>query len=148
MANRRIGGLASRSTGFTLIEAMVAMVIIGGAGMALFSWVNNSITSLRRVEDANTRNAAMLNVVEYMQSVNPMLTPEGKAELGDYRLSWHATVQNAVVDGSGYPRGLSMFQLALYDTEVKVERGEAQPWFDFKLKLVGYKKVRDSMRPF
>ena len=137
---------SKRSRGFTLIEAMVAMVIIGGAGMALFSWVNNSVISLGRVEDANARNAAMLNAIEFMQSVNPMLRPEGKIQLGDHELSWKATVQGDLVDGSAYPQGQSLFQLALYDTRVTAQRADGSAWFDFKLKLVGYKRVRESLK--
>ena len=66
------------SLGFTLIEALVAMVILGGAGVALFGWINASIVSVRRVELANERSAALANAIEYMQSVNPMALPEGR----------------------------------------------------------------------
>lgn len=124
---------------------MVAMVIIGGAGMALFTWVNASIVSLRRVEDANVRSAATANAIEYMQSVNPMLKPVGQIDLGDYRLDWKAQPQTTVIDGSGLTLGLSQFQLALYDTQVTASRSNGNFWFDFKLTLVGFKKVRNTI---
>lgn len=134
--------------GFSLLEAIVALVVLASAGMALFSWLNSSTGALRRVEDANARSAATVNAVEFMQSVNPMLRPEGRMELGDYNIRWQATPLTTVVDGTDYPRGLSQYQLALYDTLVKATRGPRDEyWFEFKLKLVGYKKVRASGSP-
>ena len=137
-----------RSAGFTLIEAMVAMVIIGGAGMALFTWVNASIVALRRVEDANARSAATTNAIEYMQSVNPMLKPEGQVSLGAYQLSWKAQPQMPITDGAGQMMMRSQFQLALYDTLVKATFSDGSYWFDFKMTLVGYKRVREYVNPF
>lgn len=137
-----------RQRGFSLLEAMVAMVILGSAGMALFSWVNASIASLRRVEDANARSAATLNALEYMQSVNPMLRPEGRIDLGTFELAWRAERSGAFADGVNYPRGLGDYQLALYDTQVRAYRADAQEWFELKLTLVGYKRVRQSINIF
>lgn len=127
---------------------MVALVILSSAGMALFTWVNASITSLRRVEDANARTAATLNALEYMQSVNPMLRPEGRMDLGAYRIAWQAQPLTATLDGAAYPRGQSLYQLALYDTVVKAYRGTDEYWFEFHLKQVGFKKVRALVNPF
>lgn len=137
-----------RSAGFTLIEAMVAMVIIGGAGMALFTWVNASIVALRRVEDANARSAAIANAIEYMQSVNPMAKPEGQVSLGAYQLSWKAQPQTPITDGAARLMSASQFQLALYDTQVKATLSDGSYWFDFKMTLVGYKRVREYVNPF
>ena len=39
--------------------------------------------------------------------------------------------------------GTSLYQLALYDTFIKAENRRMQPWFEFRLRQVGYKKVRD-----
>ena len=132
------------SAGFTLIEALVALVILGGAGMALFTWINASIVSLRRVEDANARNDAMANAIEYMQAINPMATPTGRAELGAYAVEWTATAATPRVDGVGYPAGQSAFELALFDTRVRASRLGDSAWFEFQLTLVGYNKVRNA----
>ncbi|MFN7475909.1 MAG: prepilin-type N-terminal cleavage/methylation domain-containing protein [Burkholderiales bacterium] len=36
--------------GFTLLEAIVALVLLTTAGLALFSWINNGFDSLQRIE--------------------------------------------------------------------------------------------------
>lgn len=131
-----------RNLGFTLIEAMVALVLIGGAGMALFSWINNSIVALRRVEDANARNDAVANIIEYMQAVNPMQTPDGKANFGSYQIEWKSETLVAPMDGISNPNSVGLFQLGLFQTRIDAAKVDDPHWFELKLELVGYEKVR------
>lgn len=137
MAKRR----SRNQGGFSLLEAIVAMVLISGAGYALFGWINNNIMALSRIQESNARSAATQNILEYMDSVNPMLEPEGSADLGGYKIRWKAIPISLIQDGSAYPSGTSLYQLALYDTTVEVNAGE-NSWFRFNLRQVGYKKVR------
>ena len=130
------------------IEAIVALALIGSVGIALLSWINTNISALNRVQDSNARSEATVNIVEYMNAVNPMLRPDGKAALGTYRMSWRATPVTALQDGAAYPSGVSLYQFALYDTAIKVETAEGEPWFDFTLRQVGYKRVREMRLPF
>ncbi len=142
MSERRVRHRRLRQRGFTLIEAIVAMVLIATTGMALFAWVNSNIITLSRVQEANAVGAATANVLDYMDTVNPMVTPSGEAVLGDYKLTWQSTAITEPRDGAGYPFGVSNFQLALFDTRVAVQRLDRQPWFDFTLAQVGYQKIR------
>ena len=137
-----------RTRGFTLIEALVALVLIGAVGMALFTWIDSSMVSLRRVEDANARNDATANIIEYMQAVNPMQTPQGKANFGSYQIQWNSDPVTDQVDGVTSPQGTSLYQLALYQTKISVAKADDPYWFDLKLKLVGYKKVRSPTSIF
>ena len=138
----------ARQKGFTLIEAIVALVLIATTGMALFSWINSNIITLNRVQESNAENAATLNVVEYMNNVNPMTAPEGKADLGAYRLGWKSEASTEPRDGASYPFGISLYQLGMYQTKITVQKSDGAFWFGFTLQQVGYKKVRDTARPF
>ena len=144
----RRGTASLRVRGFSLIEAIVALALIGGVGIALLGWINSNITALNRVQDANARAEATANVLEYMNTVNPMINPEGKASLGGYQLAWKAAPVTAVEDGANYPSGISLYQFALYDNAVKVQTADGQPWFDLTLRQVGYKRVREIRLPF
>ncbi len=137
-----------RQGGFTLIEAIVALVLIATTGMALFSWVNSNIMTLNRVQLSNAENAATANILEYMNSVNPMLTPEGAARLGAYSMAWKSEAITDLRDGAGYPYGISLYQLGLYQTRITVQKTAGEFWFAFNLQQVGFKRLRDTAPPF
>ena len=132
----------AKQRGFSLLEAIVAMVIISGAGYALFGWINSNIMTLSSIRDANARAEATQNILEYMSSVNPMLKPAGSATLGPYKIRWISKPTTLVQDVKE-----SLYQLALYDTVVKAENPQSQPWFEFKFRQVGYKRVRSPITP-
>lgn len=133
----RSAGVSARERGFTLLEAIVAMVLVSMLALAVFGWISTNVASLDAVRDVNAQSDATINIVEHMRSVNPMLTPTGEADLGAYRIDWEARPITAVVD-----RRASLYQFALYDTRIKVLTRAGQPWFDVSLELVGYRKVR------
>lgn len=119
------------------------MVLISSAGIALFAWINVNIIALGRIHDANGRSEATLNAVEYMDRVNSMSTPEGRASFGAYQIRWRAKPITAIQDGVNYPQGIGLYQFALYETQVSVEKNGGQTWFDFSVRQIGYKKVRE-----
>ena len=139
LAQIRIG-----QAGFTLLEAIVALVLISGAGLALFGWINGNIMSLTRIRDVNARSEATVNILEYMDRVNPMLTPEGEAPLGAYSIKWRSHATSNITEGTNYPGGQGSYQMALYGTSVSVRKAADQIWFELELQQVGYKKVRSS----
>jgi general secretion pathway protein I len=118
-------------------------VLISGAGMALFSWVNSSIMALRRVEDTNKRNEAIANVVEYMQAINPMATPEGEANFGGYQIRWKSQAVTPTADNTNYPQGIGLYRVGLFETHISAMKSDDPRWFELKLLLVGHKKVRE-----
>lgn len=125
------------------------MVILASTGWALLAWINSSIASLGRIEEANARGLATANALEYMQTVNPMLRPDGRVRLGALTIAWTARPLTPVIDGSNFPRGTSHYQLALYETAVRAFRGdELDPSVEFQMKQVGYRQVRESFNPF
>ena len=137
-----------RQRGFTLIEAIVALVLMATTGMALFSWINSNIITLSRVQAINAQDTATANALEFIAKINPMDNPSGHTQLGAYRLSWQAEATTEARDGASYPSGVGLYQFVMYQTTVSVEQNEGQPWFSFKLQQVGYKKVRSIKSPF
>ncbi|MEI8353590.1 MAG: prepilin-type N-terminal cleavage/methylation domain-containing protein [Lentisphaerota bacterium] len=131
-----------RQRGFSLLEAVVSIVLISTTGLALFSWINSNLISLGRVQETNARAEATQNALEYMAAVNPMLVPTGKTSLGDMTLGWEAKLISPIKDGTAYPAGMGLWQFALYDTNIKVAQEGDRPGFSFHLKQIGYKRVR------
>jgi general secretion pathway protein I len=138
----------TRQRGFSLIEAVVAMTLIATLGATLFSWVASSVAALGRVEQAAAQDAARLNVLAFMHTVNPMQRPQGSADFGDLRIEWRARAVQPPQDQRGYPRGLGLYQVGLYETRIVATRpGEPEPWLDMTLQQTGWRKVRDLQFP-
>jgi len=129
--------------GFSLLEAIVALALLASVGMALLSWLNGSLISLRRVQDTVAAQAAARNALAWLETVNPMEKPEGETDLGEWRIRWRADVIEPPSEGAGYPNGISLFDVGLYDTQVWLER-DGRIVEQFTLRQVGYHKVRQQ----
>ena len=132
---------SSAMDGFALLEAVVALTILATAMIAIGQLVMSAIDGARRI--AKTTEAAMAesNALEVMASVNPMRTPSGAIDLGAYRVTWSAHRLVIPREQTGYPQGQGIYMIALYDTDVRVERSTCLVT-SFHVKQVGYEQIR------
>lgn len=129
--------------GFSLLEAIVALALLASVGMALLEWLNSSLISLRRVQEAAAVQSAARSALAYLETINLMVTPEGETELGEWRVRWQAREVEPAREGAGYPSGVGLFDVGLYDTQVRLERN-GRTIEEFVLRQVGYRKVREQ----
>ena len=62
--------MESRQQGFTLIEAVVALLILTMAMTAAFSWVNVSIATLLRSDEILTRHLLVNQLLEELPRID------------------------------------------------------------------------------
>lgn len=130
-----------RHRGFSLLEAIVAIVLLSTSGIALYSWINSSLMSVNRVRDVMQQQQVVRETLPYIETINPMLSTSGHERLGQYELKWDSVLLENVRDGVDFPDGLSIFQLGLYNIQVQVLRGNEV--FSYNVRQVGFKKVRE-----
>lgn len=148
MCGHRIVKKHSRAHGFTLLEAIVALVILTTAGLALFSWINASFDSLHRIEYNNNRAAAEINAMEYLRNINPMATPEGEAVLGEVKMRWRSRAVSDIKPNMTDSQTPGPFMVALYETEVSLESLPQLPQYTFILRQMGYNRLLTDMDGF
>jgi hypothetical protein len=134
--------------GFSLLEGLVAIALLAGTMVAIFALVGSILGSANTVGRSNQTVEVTQNALEAMTTVNPMLQESGKIDLGIYTVSWKSAAMTPVSEGIGYPRGISLYQLALYETDVRVEGQPGTLLAAFKLRQVGYRRVREPASPF
>lgn len=86
---RRPSRLGSQS-GFALLEAIVALTLLAGTGLALFAWIQQNTQAATRLR-VHEQEARLLNSAQSLvQLVNPMTQPDGGMDAGDLRIQWRA----------------------------------------------------------
>lgn len=99
--------------GFSLLEAIVALSLLAGACMALFAWINNSLTLLQRAEVYVDASPALASAASYLKTVDLAQRPSGTFQSGDISVDWQA--QALEQDATRPPAyGGSNFLLSLY----------------------------------
>ena len=135
------------SGGFTLLEAIVSIVLFSTVGLAIFSAINTSLISLTRVQAQTRTTTLTLNAIEILKQVNPMINARGEKPMGELTLEWQSTLLEPERDGVGYPGGTGYYQIALYNIEATI-KDKAEILTTFELRLIGSKQVRFWESPF
>lgn len=131
-----------KTSGFTLLEAMVALVLITTTGLALLNWINTQLMTFEHIQQAHQRQVAIRNVLAFMATINPYERPKGEEILGNYTCHWQTQAVKLPKNGVSPTGELSVFEIGLYDTQVQVDLA-ATPIAQFTLRQVGFKQVRN-----
>lgn len=127
--------------GFSLLEAIVALVILSMVAMALYGLQNANLFTMQRAEAHASSNEATRSALAVIDTINPMDTPKGDRTVGALEVAWQAEPVEPVKTGvsiSGLP---SLFDLGLFNVHVKVTEGP-RTVTAFDVRQVGYKQVR------
>ena len=142
----RPGGSAAKAAGFTLLEAIVALVVFSMGAFALYGWLSTNIITLERIRDRQEVEAAMHSALDIVRRTNPMETPTGQREVGDLLVSWTSVPLESLrpnADQSGYP---GFYTVGLYDATIRVLR-DGRELQVFHVRQIGWKQVRNGAEP-
>lgn len=136
----------TRQQGFTLLEAIVAMVIFSMGAVALYAWLATNLHTLDRVEQSRRRTALTQAALDVVRRTNPMAAATGGRDVGDLRIEWRATpvepVRTAVTQ-VGIP---APFRIGLYAMDVRVMRG-GEELQQLQVRQVGYQYTGAGANP-
>lgn len=119
-----------RQAGFGLLEAIVALTLFAGAGMALFSWINANIARAAQLQERSESAQAQLLVLAWVQALNPAQQPSGSADLGPgVHIRWSSQQTSPRQQAAPPPGGISSpFELAMFEVQVTLEQPNAPPY--------------------
>lgn len=126
--------------GFTLLEAIVALVVFTMGALALYGWLSTNIITLDRIRARQQLELTMHSTLDLIRRTNPMDTPVGERQVGDLKVSWISALLEPAkpnVVQSGRP---GIFVVGLYEVSVRVSRN-GQLLQTFQVRQVGWKQV-------
>ena len=132
-----------RARGFTLLEAIVAMVIFALVATSLLAWQGTNMRTIERVDAFNRRATLVREALALLQPVNPMSEADGSRRVGDIEVRWtgHPLAPEQIgKTQAGFP---SAFNLQLFVLDVQVLRGGVART-RFAVRQVGWKEVRST----
>lgn len=132
--------------GFTLLEAVVAIALVAAAALPLYTFFSRSLDGLYRAAQANRESETSLSAIAFLSGLNPMERPTGEDALGPVRVRWKSRELVPATDAMAYPRGLGIYQVALYEVTGEILDG-ARVRATVAIRLVGYKRARELL-PF
>jgi general secretion pathway protein I len=136
-----------KARGFTLLEAIVAIAIVGIAIITIVTFVSQMVGALTRAGDVNAQNLAKQAIIEVLEPLNPLEQPNGEDQIGDLALRWES--ENVVPPNTAtrVGTGLSGFSMGFYNVTVSVDRADRKPWFSFAKRKVGYRRMGAGSLP-
>ena len=131
--------------GFTLLEAIVAMVVFSAGAFALYGWLSTNMITLDRVRLRQEQEVAFASALDLVRRTNPMHSPAGQRAVGDLMVTWSSKPVEPPkpnVDQSGMPGN---HMVGLYTVQVQVTR-DSRPVGRFYVRQMGWKQTsRDRL---
>ena len=128
-------------SGFTLLEAIVALVVFSLGAFALYGWLSTNTITLQRIIDRRELAEVRRSALDVMRLVNPMADPSGRRKIGVIEVQWQARLLEPAKQGVTQVGLPTLFQIGLYQVDVRILRG-AETVDTFDMRQVGYRQVR------
>ena len=134
-------------SGFTLLEAIVALTIVGLTLVPVMSFLVNATQQISVAADSNQRAAAQRTALAYIETMNPLMEPVGKADLSEkVSLQWVSTALAEPNSQARLGARLGAYRIGFFLVTVTVLR-ESVEWFSFEVRKIGYQRLASPMMP-
>jgi prepilin-type N-terminal cleavage/methylation domain-containing protein len=141
--SRQHGWVHRAQRGLSLIEVIVALVVISGFGAALFVWAGQTLQTASRAANVQRETELERNITELAYSLNPSERQSGELSTPTHRYRWQATIERGPVNQLRQPGGLGMYEITLYKLRFFVtDVREANASLVSERVVAGYKQVR------
>ena len=136
-------------TGFGLLEALVALVLLSSVGLTLLAWINQNVDTLARLRTFYHEQEVRRATLEWSRTLNPTKTPQGESRLGTLIVTWKSEPAGGVANQTGFPRGIGLHDLQLFETTLTVTpAGSDKPMLTERVLLLGHAQIRSHKPPF
>lgn len=130
--------------GFSLLEAIVALVLVTMLSITSFTWISNLLLSVGKIEENAFSNAKQRNVTEFLSDINMMSQTTGNKNMGGVNIQWSASLIEPIKRAKSMDGGDNPFEVGLYKVAVQVQELNGER-VEFELIQVGFRALPDEI---
>ena len=132
----------NRRLGFGLLEAIVALALLAGTGLALLSWIQQSLQSATRMRHTEQEARLLLTAQALVELVNPAEQAEGSLQARGINVSWQSQALEPPRRNATFSEGApGPWQVGLYRLAVKARDDELAVSISFLQFRTGLKRL-------
>lgn len=132
--------MSRHQKGFSLIEAIVALVVFSMAAIGIYSWINTNITTLNRLSDIAATESALNQAQERLKLIDLFSEQQGRFEVDGTQVDWKADLVEPIKNGTTATGAIGLYDLGLYQITLNLTRESRTTKYIYR--QVGYKQVR------
>lgn len=129
-------------SGFTLVEAMVALVIFSAAAMGIYSWINTNLISLNRLAAVAESEFVVDSAVERLKLIDLRNETEGSFNVAGYQVEWRAELVEPWRQGKNTMGAIGIYDVGLYDIHLSLFK-EGRSLANYQYRQVAWYKARE-----
>ena len=129
------------ASGFTLVEAIVALVVLSMSLMATYGWIQVSVEILIKTDEVTNQEIGLGQLVANLQSVDFAKQLDGKYDYGELSFSWIAKPYEKKRPGRNVLGRKGAYDHTLYVISIVVSKGASRV-ANYRVRLVDSVLVR------
>ena len=134
-----------RVAGFTLLEALVALVIAAVCLASIFELQHQLVDGQRRYERALAKAQVRRDMLTLLRDMNPQDTPSGTSSLGpNLTLRWSSQSISDNANNVGFPNGQGTFTVQLYRVLAEAVDQNGRTTDSFSLDRLGWQVLQSQ----
>lgn len=132
----------TKSRGFTLLEAMVALVIFSMVAIGIYSWINTNLITLNRLAEVAATEQVLNSSMERLKLVDMSTETSGRFNVNGYWVDWKAEPIEPWKNGVTSSGAIGLYDLALLNVILTFTKDDRLVG-GYEYRHAAYKKVRE-----
>lgn len=132
----------TKARGFTLLEAIVALVIFSMAAIGIYTWINTNLITLNRLAEVAATEQVLNSSVERLKLVDMSKETSGRFEVNGYWVDWTADLVEPWKNGVTSAGAVGLYDVGLLKVKLAFSK-DSRLVGGYEYRHTAYKQVRE-----